>query len=436
LTKANNLTYFSSNLVVLLFFLIGLHLPKTFTLLYVALLACAFQVRQFHQPDLATKPTYWRWSLLGLSLYSVAYLVIMLYWGFASPQGSGLMDCISALVLPAGCFWVGLRLPLLGRATTTKLLLAYGLGSLLYVVAALFVARHPWWALDQIFPVEIITPWGVPKVVNVRSIEQNGILALALLPSALLLAVKPALPARAGAVVIGGAALALLGLHAVLSLNGRLGFLALALALLPLFPVAWQSRQHWPKSFTAVGLGGIVLIAAVIGRHPSVQRLLAGGFCDERFGMYSGFLQQLAHGLWGGHRIAFSAFHCDGKTPFAFGDGSSGSLTIVHNVVLDIYNDAGFLPVLFLLIALVPALLAILRGFWSISARGTWDWQWSVRWSWFVVLVTQWLFQPLLYGDGLLYYLSFLVLGLLAAEFALVYRKGNSERLPQSTFSA
>jgi hypothetical protein len=270
--------------------------------------------------------------------------------------------------------------------------------------------------------------------VSVRSIEQNGILALALLPSALLLAIKPAVPARAGAVVIGGAGL--LGLHAVLSLNGRLGFLALALALLPLLPVVWQSRQHWPKSLTAAGLGGIVLIGAVIGRHPSVQRLLAEGFCDERFGIYYGFLQQLAHGLWGGHRISFSTFLCDGTTPYGFGGGVGRPLIMVHSVVLDIYNDAGFLPVVLLLSALIPALASIVRGFWNLSARGTWDWQWSVRWSWFVVLLTQWLFQPLLYGDGLLYYLSYLFLGLLAAEFALVYRKGNSEPQPQSTLSA
>jgi len=143
LTKSNNLTYFSSNLEVLLFFLIGLHLPKAFTLLYVALLACAFQVRQFHQPDLATKPTYWCWSLLWLLLFSVAYLAIKLYWGFDSLDGRGLLDSISALVLPASCFWIGLRLPALGRGAATKFLLAYGLGALLYVIAALFVGRHP-----------------------------------------------------------------------------------------------------------------------------------------------------------------------------------------------------------------------------------------------------------------------------------------------------
>ena len=423
-----------SILATVLFFLVGLHLPKAFTLLYVALLVCAIQVRQSKLLTKVSLPAYWRWSFLGLSLFGIVYVAIMLYWGFASPDGRGLLDCISALVLPAACFWIGLRLPVLGRATTTKLLLAYSLGSLLYVVAALLVARHPWWAFDQIFPSDVPTPWGVPQVVNVRSIEQNGILSLALLPSALLLAVKPALPARAGAVVIGVAGL--LGLHAVLSLNGRLGFLALALALLPFFPVAWHSRQHWPKSLTAAGLGGIVLIGAVIGRHPSVQRLLAEGFCDERFGIYSGFLQQLAHGLWGGHRISFSTFLCDGTTPYGFGGGVGRPLTMVHAVVLDIYNDAGFLPVVLLLSALLPALASIVRGFWSLSARGAWDWQWSVRWSWFVVLLTQWLFQPLLYGDGLLYYLSFLVLGLLAAEFALVCSKGNSEPQPQSTLSA
>jgi hypothetical protein len=423
-----------SILATVLFFLVGLHLPKAFTLLYVALLVCAIQVRQLKPLTNAALPAYWRWSFLGLSLFSIVYLVIMLYWGFASPVGSGLLDCISALVLPAGCFWVGLRLPLLGRATTTKLLLAYSLGSLLYVVAALLVARHPWWALDQIFTLVIPTPWGIPKVVNVRSIEQNGIIALTMIPAALFLAVKPSFPGRLGAFAIGGAVL--LGLHAVLSLNGRLGFLALLLALLPLLAVAWHQRLHWPKALTAGGLGGVVLIGSLIARHPSVQRLLAGGYCDERFGMYAGFLQHLGQGLLGGRQIVVTSLLCDGKTAFDFGGGTSGYLTMVHNVVLDIYNDAGMIPVVLLLSALLPALASIFWGFWILFARGTWDWQWSVRWSWFVVLLTQWLFQPLLYGDGLLYYLSFLVLGLLAAEFALVYRKGNSEPQPQSTLSA
>jgi len=423
-----------TSLTAALFFLVGLHIPKAFTLLYGALVLCTWQVRQAQRPYLSSPPAYWRWSLLGLSIFGIVYVAIMLYWGFASPDGSGLLDCISALVLPAACFWIGLRLPVLGRATATKLLLAYGLGALVYVVAALVAARHPWWASDQVFPLKIATPWGRPTVVNVRSIEQNGILALAMLPAAFFLAVKPNLRARAWALVM--AVSALLGLHAVLSLNGRLGFLALVLALVPSLAVAWHLRQSWPKYLVPAALGGTVLVGALMGRHPSVQRLLAEKSCDERFGVYAGFLQHLGKGLMGGHQIAVSSFRCDGKTPFAFGDGAPGSLTMVHNVVLDIYNDAGFLPVLFLLIALVPALLAILRGFWSLSIRGMWDWQWSVRWSWFVVLVTQWLFQPLLYGDGLLYYLSFLVLGLLAAEFALVCSKGNADPQPQSTLSA
>ena len=412
----------------------GLHLPKAFTLLYLALLVCAIQVRQSRPQAKVALPAYWRWSFLGLSLFSIVYLGIMLYWGFASPHGSGLLDCISALVLPAACFWIGLRLPVLGRATTTKLLLAYGLGALLYVVAALFVARHPWWAIDQVYTVDIATPWGLPKIVNVRSIEQNGILALAMLPSALLLVMKPSVLARAGGGVMGGAAL--LGLHAVLSLNGRLGFLALALAVTPLLSLAWHARHRVPRWLPAAGLGTVVVSLCVIWRHPSFQRLLGGVFCDERFGLFAGFLQKLSQGLWGGHQIVVASSSCDGKTPFVFGGGGIGSLVWVHNVVLDIYNDAGFIPVLLLLFALVPPLISIVRGFWRLSSRGIWDWQLSVRWSLFVVLVTQWLFQPLLYGDGLLYYLSFLVLGLLAAEFALVCSKGNAEPQQQSTLSA
>jgi len=409
-----------------LFLLVGMHVPKAFTLLYLALLLCAIQVRESHQSDIAIKPAYWRWSLVCLFLFSVIYLGIMLYWGLVSPHGSSLLDCISALVLPAGCFWVGLRLPLLGRGSVTNVLLAYALGGLLYVIAALFVARHPWWALDPFFPTDMPTPWGVPNVVNVRSIEQNGILALAMLPSALLLSVKPEVPARVGAFLMGGAAL--LGLHVVLSLNGRLGFVALFLAVMPLLPVGWQARNSLRRWLLAAGSGSIVAIFCIVRKHPSFGRLMSGGFCDERFNLYAGFLQRLGQGLFGGHKIVVSSIRqCDSALVFSFNAGVPGSLLAVHNVALDIYNDAGFLPVLLLLLALVPPLVSIVQGFWSLSIKGQWDWQWFVRWGWFVILAIQWLFNPLLYGDGLLYYLSFFVLGLLAAEFALVRSKGNAE---------
>ena len=408
-----------TGLIAVLFLLVGLHVPKAFTILYLALLVCLLQVRQYQQSECAARPTYWRWSFVCLLLFSLAYLGFNLYWGFTSLDGRALFDCISALVLPAGCFWVGLRLPALGRGHATKVLLAYAFGALLYVISALLVARHPWWAANQIFTSEIATPWGLPRLVDVRSIEQNGILALTMLPAALLLALKPAISTRAGSIVIGVSCL--LALHVVLSLNGRLGFLALLLALLPLLPAAWHSRRHCSKWFTAVGLGGMVFIGAVIWRHPSFQRLLAEDFCDERFGLYAGFLQLLSQGLLGGRRIVFASLLCDGKTPFGFGGAAPGALKAVHNIVLDIYNDSGFLPVLLLLLALIPPLLMILRGFWRLSVMGLWDWQWAVRWSWFVVLSTQWLFSPLLYGDGLLYYLSFLVLGLLSSEFAHLF---------------
>ena len=409
-----------ASLTIVLFLLVGLHVPKAFTLLYGALLACAIQVGRSQSPGLTTRPAYWLWSLLGVLLFSVVYQAIMLYWGFASPHGSGLFDVISGLILPAGCLWVGFNLPVLGCAWATKMLLAYSLGALLYVGSALVVARHPWWAIDQMFSLEVSTPWGMPRLVNVRSIEQNGILALSLLPAALLLAIKPGFRARIGALLMGGSAL--LGLHTVLALNGRLGFLAFGLALLPFLPMAWHARQRWPKFLVPAVQGGSVLIGAVIWRHPSFQRVLAEGYCDERFGIYLVFFQQLNNAMLGGHHIVVSSFLCDGKTPFGLGGGISGNLTMVHDVVLDIYNDAGILPVVLLLFALVPVLAMVLRGFWRVSCKGLWDWQWSVRWSCLVVLLTQWLFQPLLYGDALLYYLSFLVLALLAAEFSFVYR--------------
>ena len=63
---------------------------------------------------------------------------------------------------------------------------------------------------------------------------------------------------------------------------------------------------------------------------------------------------------------------------------------------------------------MLPPVGFLLRTF-VVSWR-RWDWQDSLRWAWFCLLASQWLFQPLLYSDGILYYLSFFLLGLFCLE--------------------
>jgi len=69
---------------------------------------------------------------------------------------------------------------------------------------------------------------------------------------------------------------------------------------------------------------------------------------------------------------------------------------------------------LLLLAAVLPPLVVTLRGF--LLSWLHWDWQVSLRWGWLCLLLCQWLFAPLLYSDGLLFYLSFFLLGLFAVE--------------------
>jgi len=45
-----------------------------------------------------------------------------------------------------------------------------------------------------------------------------------------------------------------------------------------------------------------------------------------------------------------------------------------------------------------------------------WHWRVALGRAWLAVLATQWLFQPLLYADVLLYYHSFLSLGMGVTE--------------------
>jgi hypothetical protein len=62
-------------------------------------------------------------------------------------------------------------------------------------------------------------------------------------------------------------------------------------------------------------------------------------------------------------------------------------------------------------------LWGVIRGFVAQLPYG--DWQHALRWCWVCLLAVQWLFQPLFYSDGLLYYFTFLVIGLTAQEFRL-----------------
>jgi hypothetical protein len=143
----------------------------------------------------------------------------------------------------------------------------------------------------------------------------------------------------------------------------------------------------------------------------------SGRLCDERWWLVGGFLQHLGDAPWGGRLIHYTYADCKSGVWLRFGSSAGTNAFTPHNLVLDIYNDAGWIPFLCLLMAVVPLLVALLRGFWMSFARDGWDGQLALRWSVLCVLVVEWLAQPLFYTDQLMFSLGFVLVGALLAYF-------------------
>ncbi|HBH74734.1 MAG TPA: hypothetical protein DDY43_15210 [Synechococcales bacterium UBA10510] len=414
-------------LLLLLIGYVGLHLPRSFLLLYL-FVVLVFLRATFVQPDFRAllKDLNWVKALrpaLFLLLFSIAYCLGMLAWGFWSlPKDA--QDVFNALFLPPLLFLAGTQAASFRRLWSTRLLLSYALGGLIYLLVALFLAREHWWSWSEVFPVSISVPWGSSAEINVRSVEQNGYSALLLLaPGLLLLFGSVAASSRFLGVIL--LALSACGAHVVWALQGRLAWLALLLSTVPvafllakrmvgaLFSsssFAWRTRFIFTACFAAALGIGISLLGHL---RSLVLGISAEGFCDERLFLFASMLGHLHQAPWGGRLLEVPVWNCGGQ-PLILSAAKAGALNMAHNVLLDIYFTVGFLPLLLLLGALASPVLAAFRGF--VCSWPFWDWQISLRWSWLCFLACQWMLQPLQYSDGLLYYFSFFILGLFLVE--------------------
>ena len=225
---------------LVLVFLVGLHLPKAFTLLYLLYAVVFWQTRNV--PPLAPVRL---WPLLPLSVFSLGYAWASLHYGLWSLQGRDLLDLISMLALPCGGVWLGARLA--QRWTPRQLSwlwLAYGLGALAYVWAVLLLGRDvfsssPLEIWRQHRDLSIAVPWGEQGVMNVRSVEQNASFAVAWFFPGLWLFLRKEQVRLAQFLVAAG----LLGLLAVFALHGRIGLMVGRFSLLPLARAAASERK-------------------------------------------------------------------------------------------------------------------------------------------------------------------------------------------------
>ena len=370
-------------------FAIGLHVPKAFSLYYLLLVWLAWQSRGALRPD-----RWIRLSAVMLLAYGLSYAAMSVHYGLWQLGGRYLLDLISMLVLPAAGVWLGaLAAGRISWRSMGWLWLAYGLGALAYTWAVLLHGRGVGLLPEARRVSTIAVPWGSDPLVNVRSIEQNAALVVTWwLPGLWLLL-------RERQKLLGGMLLACAtaGLAAVICFHGRLGYLMLLVGGLPL---VWLLRRSvWLWRTLVVGIGAIV--GALIWKPQLAQR-----FYDERFDRFAGFFPVAPQFPWGGNQL-----HFEGGLAF---DARQGEL--MHNVLLDIYVRVGWLPLLFLSLALFPllwrSLQALAQGLSQSDQRGGT----LLAASLLLCLTVQWLFQPLIFADGLLFYFGFLTLGFLASK--------------------
>lgn len=418
------MTLFPSALVIL-FGLVGAHVPKAFTLLYLILAITCVRARWFDAKSVklvpARKSKGFRVVQLLVLLFSFSYPLAMLQFGFWQLSGRQLLDVVSAVLLPSGLFWWGAHMARRDLRLFSTCLFSYSIGALIFLLSALLRTRGFAWFEPTADPGSLMMAWGSEASMNVRSVEQNGILNVVLVPIGIWLLLKGRY-FRALLMLT----LAIVGWLSVLPLlNGRLWTVSLALACLPLICCAFRSIWNVLGACCAPWQNrlGLPILLSISGLSIAVLIHHRASFCDERFAIYSQALRHWPDLIFGGRTLSYDVLMCDGLTraSLSLHPGSTPSFAMLHNVFLDVLATVGGMAALPMFLFLMFAVYAFVRFAYAMSCRCLWSASGislQLLWCFLCVIVPQWFFQPLIYGDGLLYYLSYAVFaGLLAIDF-------------------
>lgn len=401
------------------FCLIGAHVPKAFSLLYLILFVSWFFIAFVDPRPLAPLPTnrlkFLRIVQALVFLFSLTYPLAMLGFGFWTLSGRSTLDVVSALLLPNGMLWWGVHMARRNFQLFTTCLLAYNFGGLIFLSSALFKTSGLNWYSARLDPGSLFVPWGNEISMNVRSVEQNGLLNVALLPASLILFFQ-----RRFALASILAIPASFGILAVLPLsNGRLWIPSLLLSAWPLLCLIFRLIPTRVLNRAPFFFISFVFLFATFFKGLSSSVIPLSLFCDERLGIYQQSLARWKELITGGRLLNFTVSAC-GQQPLRLSlNGQPGAAwAMLHSVPLDVVGSVGLLPALPMLLFLLVA--AWLYSKFAISwlappSFGEHSFYLLVLWSALAVVVIQWLLQPLIYADGLLYFLSYSLLGALFA---------------------
>jgi len=387
--------------VVGIFFLLGLSLPKSFSLLglifIVGLIWCRRELKALIRAPLVVS------SIVLLVAFGCSFSISQFQLGFWSWTGGSVADLVTFTLYPSLALSVGWlsRRTFLSRRAMCLAVIAFAVGGLCYVLLSLAISRDPWWRYNEVFPSVVTVPWGDHGMSgqNVRSVEQRAMPALVLAGSLPLVLVRKS---RGWLVKAFLAFLvSMVAIYALWSLNGRLGYVVLSVVVAPSFFL--MLNRHWRIPL-------ISFVGVIISLGLYTQRL-----CDERLPMQLAFIQHIADAPWGGRRISFIFEGCPSQGVMKFGPPPN-FLHIPHNIFLDVINDVGIFPAFFLLLACSLLLAGLVKAFILFYNPELWTISDALVFGFASVIVMQAMFQPFLYSDRAMFVGSFLLTGAILAE--------------------